>query len=65
MYLVHNQLHGYWFSISFDLIPYSGRENFGKSGKLNAICQYFTQPNLSPLFVKLFDFWLKILHVHE
>jgi len=28
-------------------------ENFGEFGKLNFIRQYFTQPNLSPFFVKL------------
>jgi len=27
--------------------------NFGEFGELNFICQYFTQPNLSPFFVKL------------
>jgi len=28
-------------------------ENFGEFGELNVIRQYFTQPNLSPFFVKL------------
>jgi len=27
--------------------------NFGEFGELNVIRQYFTQPNLSPFFVKL------------
>jgi len=35
-------------------------ENFGEFGKLNVICQYFTQPNLSPFFVKLVTSGLKI-----
>jgi len=28
-------------------------ESFGAFGELNVIDQYFTQPNLSPFFVKL------------
>jgi len=39
-------------------------ENFGKFGKLNVICQYFTQPNLPPFFIKL-NFRIKNLHMHE
>jgi len=35
-------------------------ENFGEFGKLNVIRQYFTQPNLSPLFVKLLTSGYKV-----
>jgi len=35
-------------------------ENFDEFGELNVIRQYFTQPNLSPLFVKLSTSRLKV-----
>jgi len=40
-------------------------ENIGKFGELNAIRQYFTQPNLFPFFCKTVDFWIKNLHICE
>jgi len=39
-------------------------ENIGEFGEMNVICQYFTQPNLSP-FCKTLDFQIKILHMCE
>ena len=40
----------HWLGLSLYVL-----ENFGEFGELNVIHQYFTQPNLSPLFVKLPD----------